>query len=91
MRKFEDRSFGIKSDYMTGFIKQYRTEIRNIGIIALLAMVLPYLPKLAAMLITPTGLIISMALLAGIVIGMSLKVYFRTLVMRITKDNEAAA
>ena len=76
---------------MTGFIKQYRTEIRNIGIITLLAMVLPYLPKLASMLVTPTGLIISMAILAGVVIGMSLKVYFRTLVMRITKDNEASA
>lgn len=76
---------------MTGFIKQYRTEIRNIGIIALLAMVFPYLPKLAAMLITTTGLITSMAVLAGVVIGMSLKVYFRTLVMRITKDNEATA
>jgi hypothetical protein len=43
------------------------------------------------MVLTVTGLIISMALLAGVVIGMSLKVYFRTLVMRITKDNEASA
>jgi len=76
---------------MTGFIKQYRTEIRNIGIIALLAILLPYLPKLTAMLITNTGLIVSMAILAGVVIGMSLKVYFRTLVMRINKENEAAA
>jgi hypothetical protein len=76
---------------MTGFIKQYRTEIRNIGIIVLLAMVLPHLPKLASMLVTPTGLIISMAILAGVVIGMSLKVYFRTLIMRIAKDNEATA
>lgn len=76
---------------MTGFIKQYRTEIRNIFIIALLGLALPYLPKLAAMVLTVTGLIISMALLAGVVIGMSLKVYFRTLVMRITKDNEASA
>ncbi|SFD24559.1 hypothetical protein SAMN05518672_1011240 [Chitinophaga sp. CF118] len=76
---------------MTGFIKQYRTEIRNILIIALLAIILPYLPKMAAMMLTATGLIISMALLAGVVIGMSLKVYFRTLVMRINKDNEVTA
>jgi hypothetical protein len=76
---------------MTGLIKQYRKEIRNIFIITLVGLALPYLPKLVTMVLTVTGLIISMALLAGLVIGMSLKVYFRTLVMRITKDNEATA
>lgn len=76
---------------MTGFIKQYRTEIRNILIITLTAILLPYLPKLATAILSNTGMLISMALLAGVVIGMSLKVYFRTTVMKISKDNEASA
>jgi hypothetical protein len=76
---------------MANLIKQYRKEIRNIFLIAILAISLPYLPKLAAMTLTATGLIITMAIAASIVIAMSLKVYFRTLVMKITKDNEATA
>jgi uncharacterized membrane protein len=72
---------------MTGFIKQYRTEIRNILIIALIAIVLPYLPKLATLVLSSTGMMVSMAVLAGVVIGLSLKVYFHTVVMRISKDN----
>jgi hypothetical protein len=76
---------------MTGFIKQYRKEIRNIFIIGLIGLALPYVPAMATAVLTLTGLFISMALLSGLVIGMALKVYYRTLVMRITKDNEAAA
>jgi len=74
---------------MTGFIKQYRTELRNILIIALFAMLIPYLPKLATLVLSSTGMLISMSMLAGVVIGLSLKVYFHTVVMRISKDNTA--
>lgn len=77
---------------MTGILKQYRTEIRNILIIALLVAVLPYLPKLAAYLATTTsGAIISLSLAGSLVLAFTLKIYFRILVMRINKDNEAAA
>jgi hypothetical protein len=76
---------------MTGLFRQYRTEIRNIFILALLAILLPYLPKLAAFLLTATGIVICLSLTGALVLGMTLKVYFRILVMRINKDNETAA
>lgn len=71
-------------------MKQYQTEIRNILIITLLVAALPYLPKLAAMLTTFTGLMVCMGLLGGVVLGMTLKIYYRILVMRISKEDQAA-
>ncbi|TWV99023.1 hypothetical protein [Chitinophaga pinensis] len=77
---------------MTGLLKQYRTEIRNIFIIALLALIVPYLPKVSAFLLTTaTGSIITLSLAGTLVLAFTLKIYFRILVMRINKDNEAAA
>jgi len=77
---------------MTGLLKQYRVEIRNIMILALLAVILPYLPKIAAFLLTTTtGSIISLSLAGTLVLAFTLKIYFRILVMRIAKDNRAIA
>jgi len=77
---------------MTGILKQYRTEIRNILIIALVAMLLPYLPKLGAFLLTTTtGAIIALSMVGSLVLAFSLKIYFRILVMRINRDNEKVA
>lgn len=77
---------------MTGILKQYRTEIRNILIIALLALALPYLPKLATFLLTTTtGSIIALSIVGSLVLAITLKIYFRILVMRINKDNETVA
>lgn len=77
---------------MTGLFRQYRTEIRNILIIAILAMILPYLPKLAGFLLTTNnGSVITLSLVGAMVLAFTLKIYFRILVMRINKDNEAAA
>lgn len=77
---------------MTGILKQYRTEIRNILIITLLALALPYLPKLATFLLTTTtGSILTLSMAGGLVLAFTLKIYFRILVMRINKDNEASA
>jgi hypothetical protein len=77
---------------MTGLLRQYRTEIRNILIIALLAVALPYLPKLAAFLLTTsTGSTITLSMAGAVVLAFTLKIYFRILVMRINKDNEASA
>ncbi|MCF6401362.1 hypothetical protein L3C95_00665 [Chitinophaga filiformis] len=76
---------------MTGILKQYRIEIRNILIIALMVMLLPYLPKLGAYLLTTTGAIITLSLMGSLVLAFTLKIYFRILVMRINKDNETVA
>jgi hypothetical protein len=77
---------------MTGILKQYRIEIRNILIITLLAVILPYLPKLATFLLTTTtGSILTLSLAGSLVLAFTLKIYFRILVMRINKDNEAVA
>lgn len=76
---------------MTSLFRQYRTEIRNICLIALVAMTLPYLSKLAEGAMTTAGMMIIMSLAGALVLAMTLKVYFRILVMRITNDNKAAA
>lgn len=77
---------------MTGILKQYRIEIRNILILALVVMLLPYLPKLGAFLLTTTtGAIITLSMVGSLVLAFSLKIYFRILVMRINRDNETVA
>ena len=77
---------------MTGILKQYRIEIRNILILAVVVMLLPYLPKLGTFLLTTTtGAIIALSMVGSLVLAFSLKIYFRILVMRINRDNETAA
>jgi len=77
---------------MTGILKQYRIEIRNILILALVVMLLPYLPKLGVFLLTTTtGAIIALSMVGSLVLAFSLKIYFRILVMRINRDNEKVA
>ena len=76
---------------MTGLLRQYRREIRNICLVAIAALVFPYLPALADKAMTTTGMIFTMSLAGAVVLAMTLKLYFRTLVMRITKENEVTA
>ncbi|SHN41973.1 hypothetical protein [Chitinophaga sp. CF418] len=77
---------------MTGILKQYRTEIRNILVLTLVVMLLPYLPKLGAYLLTTTtGAIIALSLAGSLVLAFTLKIYFRILVMRINNDNKTVA
>ena len=76
---------------MTGLLRQYRREIRNIFLVAIAALVFPYLPALADKAMTTTGMIFTMSLAGAAVLAMTLKLYFRTLVMRITKENEVTA
>ncbi|MVT06631.1 hypothetical protein [Chitinophaga tropicalis] len=73
---------------MTGLLRQYRREIRNIFLVAIAALVFPYLPALADKAMTTTGMIFTMSLAGAVVLAMTLKLYFRTLVMRITKENK---
>lgn len=73
---------------MTGLLRQYRREIRNIFLVAIAALAFPYLPVLADKAMTTTGMIFTMSLVGAVVLAMTLKLYFRTLVMRITKENE---
>ena len=76
---------------MTGLLRQYRREIRNIFLVAIAALVFPYLPALADKAMTTTGMIFTMSLAGAVVLAMTLKLYFRILVMRITKENEVTA
>ncbi|WP_343689942.1 hypothetical protein [Chitinophaga sp.] len=72
---------------MTGIFRQYRTELRNIFILALIVLALPYLPAFAGLALTAKGLILSAAIMGAFVLAMVLKLYFRILVLRITKEN----
>lgn len=73
---------------MTGLLRQYRREIRNIFLVAIAALVFPYLPALADKAMTTTGMVFTMSLAGAVVLAMTLKLYFRTLVMRIAKENK---
>ena len=72
---------------MIGIIKQYRQELRNILIFALIVIALPYLPYLAGKALSATGLIISAAIMGSFVLAMTLKLYYRILVLRITNED----
>lgn len=72
---------------MTGIFRQYRTELRNIFILALIVLVLPYLPAFAGLAMTAKGLILSASIMGAFVLAMTLKLYFRILVLRITKED----
>lgn len=71
---------------MITLIKQYRQELRNIVLLVLAAFALPYVPQVFHFLATQTGTIICIALLSGFIIGMSLKVHYRILLMRIANE-----
>lgn len=73
---------------MTHLFRQYRTEARNILLIGLLIAVSPYLPQVLAFLQTFTGIMLLMALVTGYILGMSLKVYYRIVVMRIRREEQ---
>ncbi|OMP77644.1 MULTISPECIES: hypothetical protein [unclassified Chitinophaga] len=72
---------------MTGIFRQYRTELRNIFILALVVLAVPYLPAFADLALTAKGLIITTAIMGSLVLAMIIKLYFRVLVLRITKEN----
>jgi hypothetical protein len=77
----------VKKFHMTGIFKQYRTELRNIFILALIVLALPYLPAFAGLAMTAKGLILSAAVMGTFVLAMTLKLYFRILVIRFTKED----
>lgn len=72
---------------MIGIFRQYRTELRNIFIVALIVFAVPYLPAFADLALTAKGLIFSAAIMGSFVLAMVVKLYFRILVLRITKEN----
>ncbi|WP_143304595.1 hypothetical protein [Chitinophaga vietnamensis] len=71
---------------MLNILRQYKTESRNIALLVLLFLAWPYLPQALAFMASFTGRMIIMAIVAGYVLGMSLKVYYRILVMRIGQE-----
>lgn len=71
---------------MTAFLKQYRKEIRNILILALVVALIPYLPLAFSFAQTFTGLMLLTGLLCACVLGLSLKLHYRIIVMRIAKE-----
>jgi hypothetical protein len=77
----------VKKIHMTGIFRQYRTELRNIFILALIVLAVPYLPAFAGLALTAKGLILSASIMGTFVLAMVVKLYFRILVLRITKEN----
>jgi hypothetical protein len=73
---------------MTALLKQYRKEIRNISILALVIALIPYLPLAFRFVQTFTGMVLMTGLLCACVLGLSLKLHYRIMVMRITKENK---
>lgn len=80
--------FVLKSIKMTALLKQYRKEIRNILVLALLVAFIPYLPQIFRFVLTFTGLMLTMGLLCAFVLGLSLKLHYRIMVMRIMQENK---
>ena len=73
---------------MKKLMKQYQKEIRNILVLALVIVAIPYLPQLFHFARTFTGTMLLLALLCGSVLGLSLKLHYRIVVMRINRDNQ---
>lgn len=73
---------------MTGLLKQYRKEIRNILVLALMVAIIPYLPQTFRFVQTFTGLMLTIGFLCACVLGLSLKLHYRIVVMRITQENK---
>jgi hypothetical protein len=79
-------TFVFSKEYnMLQLLKQYKVELRNISILLLVVAALPYLPRIGAAVLSPLGLILSAAIAGSIVLAMAIKVYFRTLIIRLTK------
>lgn len=72
---------------MTALLKQYRKEIRNILLLTLLVTFIPYLPQAFRFVQTITGLTLTIGVLCACVLGLSLKLHYRIVVMRITQEN----
>lgn len=72
---------------MTALLKQYRKEIRNILLLALLVALIPYLPQAFRFVQTFTGLMLTVGFLCACVLGLSLKLHYRIVVMRIAQEN----
>ncbi|HEU4553258.1 MAG TPA: hypothetical protein VFS25_10510 [Chitinophaga sp.] len=72
---------------MLNLVKQYKKELRNILLLVLVAALLPYLPKTFHFLESFTGMMMIMGVLCGCVLGLSLKLHYRIMVLRINKEN----
>ncbi|MCW3462922.1 hypothetical protein [Chitinophaga nivalis] len=71
---------------MGQLFKQYQKELRNILILALLIALSSYLPQLLHFAKTFAGTMVCMGIICGYILGMSLKVYYRIVVMRIKQE-----
>lgn len=72
---------------MTAILRQYRKEIRNMLVLALLVALIPYLPQAFRFVQTFTGLMLTIGFLCACVLGLSLKLHYRIIVMRINQEN----
>lgn len=77
-----------KNSVMMNLLKQYQKEIRNILLLALLVALIPYVPQAVHFIGTFTGTMLLIGLLSGCVLGLSLKLHYRIMVMRISQDNK---
>ena len=73
---------------MSTLLKQYRKEIRNILLLALLIAIIPYLPQVFHFMLTFTGIMLLMGFLCACILGLSLKLHYRIMVMRIIEENK---
>ena len=71
---------------MLTLVKQYRKELRNILLFAVIVALLPYAPQAFHFLETFTGTMLMLAALCGTVLGLSLKLHYRITVLRIAKE-----
>ncbi|GAA0526950.1 hypothetical protein [Chitinophaga japonensis] len=72
---------------MKHLLKQYQKEIRNILLLALVVALIPYVPQAVHFIRTFTGTMLLIGVLCGCVLGLSLKLHYRIMVMRISQDN----
>ena len=77
-----------KNSVKMNLLKQYRKETRNILLLALLAVLIPYVPQAIHFIGTFTGAMLLIGLLCGCVLGLSLKLHYRIMVMRISQDDK---
>ena len=76
---------------MKDLVKQYRKEIRNILLLALLVAAIPYLPQVLRFTASFTDIMVCMGLLCGYILGMCIKVYYRIVVIRIRQEHASRA
>jgi uncharacterized protein with PQ loop repeat len=73
---------------MSSLLKQYQKEIRNILLLALLIAIIPYLPQVFHFIRTFAGAMLLMGFLCACILGLSLKLHYRIVVMRIAQENK---